>query len=220
MLSELQVPLRDLDAKDNTFVPRSQNDSSITSDQEIYHSLAQHQTTESWESRDLLTELHRWAEIFVFRFKLQVSYVALTVEYLANRRMGHFRPGHNGFGLKGEIAINRRYLCLEPWETLGTLLHELLHAEQEEHGKPGKHNYHNKAFRNRAAEFGLIVDSRGHTHYVPASLFKTLLAEHGINLPDLPPPVLRVAGASKLKLWMCPCGIRARVAVSDFHARC
>ena len=38
-------------------------------------------------------------------------------------RFGHYRVGHNGFGLKGEIAVNQRYLISRPaWQVLGTIL--------------------------------------------------------------------------------------------------
>jgi hypothetical protein len=186
----------------------------------IYRILSEYQVTADWDQQELMKELHRWAEILIFEFKLEISHFALSIDYLSAYRLGHFRHGHNGFGLKAEIAINRRYLHREPWRVLGTLLHELLHAEQEENSKPGKHGYHNKAFRARAMEFGLIIDSRGHTQYAPTSRFKTLLAQHGIHIPDLPPPVVKLSGQSKQKLWMCPCGIRARVAVPRFHVRC
>jgi hypothetical protein len=187
---------------------------------DIYSALELHQVTAEWDLQQLMAELHRWAEILICEFKLKISTFALSVDFLSGNRLGHFRRGHNGFGLKGEIALNRRYFKRDAWRILGTLLHELLHAEQEENGKPGKRNYHNKAFRERAAEFGLIIDQCGHTQYAPTSPFKTLLLERGTEMPDLAPPVVYERGKSKLKLWMCPCGVRARVAIAAFRAQC
>ena len=105
---------------------------------------------------------------------------------------------------------------------LGTLLHELLHAWQQSHGKPGKHNYHNKEFREKARTFGLVIDHRGYTEYEPQSCFTELLARHGVTIPQLPP--IRTLprqfhGTSKLKLWTCGC-TRVRVAIADFQAVC
>jgi hypothetical protein len=95
----------------------------------VYGTLAEHQVTTPWRHRDLATELHRWAVIFNSEFNLQVSEIALCIDWLSRFRYGHFRPGHNGFGLKGEIALNERYLMhREPWQVLGTVLHEMLHA--------------------------------------------------------------------------------------------
>ncbi|MFC1783559.1 hypothetical protein ACFL02_08235 [Planctomycetota bacterium] len=126
-----------------------------------------------------------------------------------------------------EIAINDKYIVEEEyWRILGTLLHELLHAEQEQNGKTGKNNYHNKAFRERARNLGLIVDQWGHTSFAPSpSPFFTVLEKHGVEAPALvePEPIITKPGSSKLKLWMCSCKpkpVRVRVAISDFRARC
>jgi hypothetical protein len=187
----------------------------------VYRALARHQTTEDWEFRELLNALHRWTGVLDFEFKLQIPHVALSVDWLSSRRLGHFREGCNGFGLRGEIALNRKHLADRPfWNTLGTVLHELLHAWQSTHRKPGKNNYHNVAYRRRAAELGLIVDSYGHTQYASDSPFLEVLQKYGVEIPALPEPKMYVRGASKLKLWMCPCNVRVRVAVSRFRAKC
>ena len=146
---------------------------------------------------------------------------------MPQRRLGHFRPGHNGFGFKGEIAISRQHvldnlLPTQWWKVLGTLLHELLHAWQQIHGKPGKHNYHNVAFREKARELGLIIDQKGVTEFEQPSRFFALLEEHGIKVPkiDLPSPPLKRPGKSKLRLWMCGCPVRARVGRRRFNVQC
>ena len=116
----------------------------------VYHVLAEHQVTEeSWELAELLAWLQLWAQRFIHEFDLKISEISLCADWLGRRRFGHFRPGANGFGLKGEIAINRLNLhSREPWELLGTLAHELLHAHQELYGQLGKHNYHKGASNN------------------------------------------------------------------------
>jgi hypothetical protein len=137
--------------------------------------------------------------------------------------MGHFRRGHNGFGLVGEIALNQRYLHeVEPWEHLGTLLHELIHVWQEVHGRQEKGNYHNKQFRNKAARYGLIVDEGGHQQYMPDSPFSRLLEAHGVEFPSIPHPEQQVPREAKLKKWLCGCNppVNVRVARNDFHAKC
>lgn len=189
----------------------------------IYDALAQHQRSEDWGLRDLLTDLHRWQEIMRGEFKLDIPEIALTVERLRCTRFGHFQPGHNGFGLRGEIALNRSYVGpREYWQTLGTLLHELLHAWQQAHGKPGRGNYHNRQFQDKALDYGLVVDRRGHTDYLPDSVFLRLLVTHGVSVPRIPHPVQAQhpeQGSSKLKKWSCGC-TNVRVAVPHFHARC
>src|SRR2546428_12123698 len=104
-------------------------------EQEIYRLLADHQQVETWEHRELVQELQRWAEIFDLEFKLEIPEVALSVDWSRYRSLGHFRPGHNAVGLRGEVAINQRQLpSRQPFQVLGTLLHELLHAWQQVHG--------------------------------------------------------------------------------------
>ena len=91
----------------------------------IYQNLAFHQRTEKWSGRDLATLLQEWAERFILEFKLHIAELAVCVDRLPISRLGHFRVGHNGFGLKGEIAINVRYLTTDResfWRVLGTLL--------------------------------------------------------------------------------------------------
>lgn len=197
------------------------NENDWGGDKGVYQVLAQHQVTETWDMRELLTELHRWAAIFNATFSLNVPAYALCIDWLSRRRLGHFRPGHNAFGLEGEIAINRRHLAgREFWQVLGTLLHELLHAWQEVHGKPGKNNYHNKQFRDKAQSYGLIIDEVGHTQYEPKSAFFELLENYGVQIPAVPGPAVAVKREkSKLKLWWCGC-TRVRVAVNHFHAVC
>ncbi|MFC1675943.1 SprT-like domain-containing protein [Planctomycetota bacterium] len=182
---------------------------------------------DDWNHQPLVENLHIWSERFHSGFKLKTNLPVLTLDKLRNTCYGHFRPGRNGFGLRNEIAINENYINAKNyWQALGTLLHELLHAEQEQIGKPGKSNYHNKEFRSRAESLGLIVDQWGHTSYTPApSPFWDLLEKYGIEVPDLKEPesvIVSKPGNSKLKLWFCSCDspVRIRVAISDFQARC
>lgn len=189
----------------------------------IYPALAEHQQVEAWRHQSDLIELHRWAHIFNLELDLAVPEYSLAIDRLRCTRLGQFRYGHNGFGLKGEIIINGSHLKSEFWKVLGTLLHELLHGWQQAFGKPGRGNYHNKEFRDKAASYGLVVDSRGVTQYRPQSLFFELLERHGIRPPELPQPTgtitRRVAGQSKLRKWSCGC-TNVRVGVRTFSARC
>jgi predicted SprT family Zn-dependent metalloprotease len=190
----------------------------------VYAVLAQHQVVELWEGREIITFLQGWAERFIVEFKLNIPEVVLGIDRLPANRYAQFRGGHNGLGLRGEITINSRYLSSrEPWQVLGTLLHELLHGWQQAHGTVSRRNHHNIEFRDKAWELGLVVDRRGVTGYRADSEFKHLLASHGVVMPtwaDRPTP--RVKGSSKLKKWSCGCRppVNVRVAVANFRARC
>jgi len=193
----------------------------------INEQLKEHQATADWDKHDLVEELHKWVERFILEFKLKISSPAIKVAHLPRKCYGHYQPGRNGFGLHNEIAINETYIDSSKFrQVLGTLLHELLHAEQEQTGKPGKHNYHNKVFREKAKSLGLIVDQWGHTQYSPKpSPFLDALDKYSVVVPDIPRPTAKITkpGNSKLKLWICECTpnpVRVRVAIKDFKAKC
>ena len=194
----------------------------------INEQLKEHQIIADWDKQKLMQDLHAWTKRFHFEFKLKFEEVpAIMIDRIGRSTYGHFRPGRNGFGLRNEIAINETYIEeREYWQTLGTLLHELLHVEEEIAGTAGKNNYHNKAFRKRAKSLGLIIDQWGHTQYAPApSPFWDILNKYGVTAPDMPAPVVPATkpGNSKLKLWVCECKpkpVRVRVAIKDFQARC
>jgi hypothetical protein len=198
-------------------------------EEQINVDLKTHQSNvEDWKKRALVEDLHIWVERFMSEFKLSTTVPALMLDQLSRTCYGHFRMGRNGFGLLNEIAINEVYITEERyWRVLATLLHELLHAEQANIGNPGKRNYHNKEFRDRAETFGLIVDQWGHTRISPPSTpFWDLLQKYGLTVPEIAEPTevsVKRPGNSKLKLWICSCNpgpVRVRVAIPNFHARC
>lgn len=205
---------------------------------DIYDDLARHQRSENWRGRELLARFQFWAERFNVHFKLDIPEIALCLDRLPVSVFGHFRVGHNGFGLKGEIAINDLYLNSRPaWQILGTICHECLHAWQHAHGHPSPHDHHNLEFRRKAAGFGLLIDRRGVTDYLLDSPFMTLLAEHGVEVPNdaeaqesshlaqgrvvprMASNNTRIQGKSTLIKWSCGCQ-NVRCGRAEFHALC
>ncbi|OWK40993.1 hypothetical protein [Fimbriiglobus ruber] len=206
----------------------------------VYRTLAAHQRAEAgWDYRHLSVVLDTWYRLFNDHFDLNVPRVPLRLDPAVQRNCaGYFRPGHNEFGLLYEIAV-----AVPPpggldrirlGDLLGTLLHELLHLDQELHGVPGQNNYHNVAYRDRAAAFGLLVDHRGHQEYAPDSPFLALLSRQGVGhppavrdsyavAPGARPTAIRAvpkpAGKSKLRKWSCGC-TNVWVGVATLHARC
>lgn len=159
--------------------------------------------------------------------KLQIDKVPVLMIERLRYYLGHYRLGQNGFGLNDEIAINECHVRTSPyWEILGTLAHEILHMWQVHNGKPpspNSRNYHNKQYREKAYEFGLIVDQYGHTRYMPGNtLFFNLLRKYGIDVLEIPKLELVPSskGKSKLSLYECPCGVKARIGRSHFNAKC
>ncbi len=179
-----------------------------------------------WHYQEISGFLHSWAARFNERFALDIPTPAIRLTCLQRRAYGTYLRGRNGFGLRYEITINTKYLRRPLAEHLDTLLHEQIHMWQEIHGKPGKHGYHTKQFREKAASFGLIVNERGEGLGVVPGPFLDLLAEYGVdtteikyyNACEVDPGQARMRGQSKMKKWSCGCtNVRAAV---DVNARC
>lgn len=187
----------------------------------VYSTLAFHQRNESWQGREVITLLQAWAALFIGEFKLQVDEIVLCLEPISITKVARFRPGHNGTGLKGEIAINIRHLTQEAelWPILAALLMELLHAWQESRGHKGRRRHDNN-YRQKAAECGLNVDKSGAAAYPRDGAFMLLLERYGIPVPDgdTPVPKCGPVGNSKMKKWTCGC-TNVRCAV-ELYAQC
>lgn len=190
----------------------------------IYEHLAIHQRHEDWEGRPLVETLQQWANRFIVEFKLDIPEVVLRVERMPASCFGHFRCGHNGFGLRGEVAINSRHVgrSEELWRTLGVLLVQLLHGWQQAHGNPAKRGHHNAELREKAGSLGLLVNKKGLLGFAASSAFKNAVRAHGIEVPDdeIPIPAARPRGSSKQKKWSCGCPTNVRCAVAEFYAQC
>jgi hypothetical protein len=197
----------------------------------IYAALAEHQKAADWiHARDAATFLS-WTKRMNLEFKLQVTELALKIGDLPVRTVSHFRAGHNEFGLRGEICLNARHFGKQPLAVLlFHLAHELIHAWQHQHGRPSlKDGWHNREFRQKAAELGLQVAENGATTCVEGPL-SDLITSCGIALPAVkqttfgiaPRAATSLAGDSKLKKWVCECirPVIVRVAIADFRAAC
>jgi len=117
-------------------------------------------------------------------------------------------------------------LCRPIENVLATVYHEMCHQAQHRfphlYGKPGKNNYHNKAWHVCCQCAGLDTEgSKGYTKTTDA--FRAAIA-------DFPRPAdwiaripnIRTKQLTRLKLWECQCEpkpVKVRVAV-DFDATC
>jgi len=173
-------------------------------------------------------------------FAGQVPEVVLSFDVTDRRTLGHYHLKRNGLGVRWALNLNPVHLARPVFEVLSTLLHELAHAWQHEHGTPSKPPHHNREFRDRCEAFGIPTDEGGHDlgvrHGTP---FEGYCRRHGIAFPPPPgaaepaaggpglpgpTPLLPVPPAkprgSKMKKWTCPCGVNVRVAIAAFDATC
>lgn len=186
---------------------------------------------DDWPDSEIHRVLHEWAERFNREFQLGIPTPAIRVDSISCRKFGTYLPGRNGFGLFHQITMNKHHLGRSLSEVLATLLHEQLHAWQDLYGKAGQHNYHNRAFRQKARLYGLIIDSRGHKLGVAMGRFTKLLEQHGVDISKLrldgdfknePRRELGMPrGNSTLKKWSCGCtNVRCAVQLAAQCLRC
>src|SRR4051812_3599273 len=102
-------------------------------DPSVYEAMAEYQkkAPKGWALQDVVANLHDWADVLRFHFKLEIPAVPLRIATLRFNCLGHFNPGFNDFGLLNEIAIDvvhlvRRLQTGSWWEVLATLFHEQL----------------------------------------------------------------------------------------------
>jgi hypothetical protein len=106
----------------------------------------------------LVRELERWHEEYNQRhFASQLGTVAIRVSRRMKSRLGHYSAAR-GADDRAEIVISRRHIRRHGWpEALHTLLHEMVHQWQDEHGHVIDHG---PAFRARARAVGITPSAR------------------------------------------------------------
>lgn len=81
------------------------------------------------------------------------------------RSLGFFAPERwdDGQGTTThEISLNPEHLKRRtPIDTASTLVHEMVHLWQEEHGKPGRRGYHNREWGDKMESIGLMPSNTG-----------------------------------------------------------
>jgi hypothetical protein len=103
-------------------------------------------------------ELDRWhAEYNAKYFDGQLGAIGLRVSRRMKSRLGHYSAAR-GDDDRGEIVISRRHIRRHGWEeALHTLLHEMVHQWQDEHGHVIDHG---PTFRAKARAVGITPSAR------------------------------------------------------------
>ena len=182
-----------------------------------------------WKHNDLAWELHWWFDFFNIAF-FKAQPVSVPVFSLKTResKSVYYLLGKETIGIRDNYNLNRFHFNRPLWENLLMLLHQMTHSWQAMHGKPSKSWFHNKEFRSKMMQFGIICNTKG-CHLGLVDPFVFLLNKHGIvfdrsimqrsdKITKLPKKV-KLRGKSKLKKWSCGC-TNIRVAVGNFKAKC
>lgn len=130
-----------------------------------------------------------------------------------------------------EISLNPDQLLRPAQESMGTLVHEMVHQWQQDHGEPPRKSYHDAEWANKMEEVGLIPSDTGEpgghrtgqrmSHYVePGGKFdlafrrmprEALLPwQSGCNAEPTPSP-----RAKKVKLKCPECGMAIWTLATD-----
>ena len=106
----------------------------------------------------LVRELERWHDEYNrLHFGGQLGKVAIRVSRRMKSRLGHY-SAVRGDEDRAEIVISRRHIRRHGWpEALHTLLHEMVHQWQDEHGHIIDHG---PVFRARARAVGITPSAR------------------------------------------------------------
>jgi hypothetical protein len=145
---------------------------------------------------------------------------------------GYFSPER--FETRTNESTNVHEIALNPAlfkersdaEILSTLLHEMVHLWQQEHGNPPRKSYHNKEWSSKMEEVGLVPSNTGlpdgkktgqsMTHYIDesgkfASIIESfLINENSIIYQDRPISVIKkIAKKNKVKYSCSVCGVNA-----------
>lgn len=148
---------------------------------------------------------------------------SLRFEHLRSA-YGTYTYNHSGSGLRFQIvmATNDLHGVVDVRRHLKTWLHEILHQHQELRGKPGKGNYHNKAFQSLSKKLGIPSDVRGWTIEIPEDgKFNQILKKYGIPSLVIKSETTRTVASTRMKKWECDCTIiRAAVAVEAKCLKC
>jgi len=106
-------------------------------DEATNKTIRQHEAqTPDWRYSELSKHLYIWFDRFneqFFENLLQTP--AISFERERANSLGHYLLTRNAFGLKWNININSLYTDLPFADTLGTLLHEMIHQWQQEFGE-------------------------------------------------------------------------------------
>jgi hypothetical protein len=196
-----------------------------------------------WEYAEQARFLYRWAVVFKERLldpvlvtdRRRLPDPVISFDRMRHETLAAYTLARNPQGLLYEITFNTMHLGRAQWETLETLLHEMVHLWQQNFGqhavKPPK-VYHNAEFVAKCESLGLHPRPAVGSHWRPADgLFEMLMREHGIAPPDYVVVSLgekrfdwwdlgkEQKGRSTLAKWSCGCQ-NVRVGTKEFYAQC
>lgn len=192
--------------------------------EDINRNLREHESSVGdWYLKSAVKYLYRFFDLFNAQWFAQgLPQAVISFKKTRVTTLGHYRFGRNEFGLKHEINLNSQYMERPFCQILATLLHEMIHLEEDLRGiKPGKSsgNRHSRFFLERSRMIGIPSDARGYSlgMFEPFAGFVTL---HGVEIIAEKEGVRKFKkGSSNLRKYSCGC-TNVRVGSKKFSAVC
>lgn len=201
-------------------------------DQLINIAIRDNELSESeWALNPLVQELYWFVDFFNIAFfkDAKVPVPALTFEKTNIKSLGYYRIGFNDWAVRDQINLNKIYLHRPLFETLQTLVHEMVHSWEHTHLDKDERTtnwYHKTGFKNKMAQIGIETNDKG-MHKKVGDPFIHLLRQHGVTFSGytmekgliIIPIKKKPKGKSKLSKWSCGC-TNVRVGVKSLEALC
>ena len=178
-----------------------------------------------------IKESEKFIKFLINRFKLEVpnNYI-ITINKASKNTIGFFMPkehdNHFINSTQDLMNINLNTIHLKKCCPYECLTHELAHLINNVNKIKdcSGYGYHNKHFKTQAEKFNLSVEKgkNGFNQTKPTEEFNKMLLEFKPNKE-----VFNICQnhedkkkGSRLRLYICNCGVKVRVGSDDFNAKC
>ncbi|MFH1126557.1 MAG: SprT-like domain-containing protein [archaeon] len=192
--------------------------------EEINRNLREHESSVGdWYLKNAVKYLYRFFDLFNAQwFSGRLPQAVIAFKKTRVTSLGHYRFGRNEFGLKHEINMNSQYMERPFCQIVATLLHEMIHLEEDLLGmtpKKSSGNHHSKFFRDRAGLLGIPSDAKGYSLGM-GEPFTGFIQAHGVRIIEEKKGERKFKkGKSNLKKYSCGC-TNVRVGKKEFSALC
>ncbi len=192
--------------------------------EDINRNLREHESSVGdWYLKNAVKYLYRFFDLFNAQwFAPPLPQAVISFKKTRVTTLGHYNFGRNEFGLRHEINMNSQYMERPFCQILATLLHEMIHLEEDMRGmkpKRSQGNRHSKYFSERSRMLGIPSDARGYSLGM-GEPFVGFVTQHGVEIiADAPGARKFKKGSSNLKKYSCGC-TNVRVGTKKFSAVC
>ena len=178
----------------------------------------------------MLNECERFVKFLDDRFKLNLPAYVITINKTKKSSIGHFMSDKHPDKFTNTTQdlnnINLNTIHLKTSSPFECLAHEIAHFinHTKQINDCSANQYHNKHFKKEAEGLLLKVErtKKGYNKTSESEKFKKMMEEFKPNktvFNIIQNHGERAKVGSRLKLWVCECGVKVRCAV-ELNAKC